>query len=192
MNKFPTIINFLNELFPLEKDRETIIHYMRQSLVAPDIAQLPLCLIGTRECGKTLFLELFKQILEYNDHSGFGQLRIIDDNSFKSYKYYNYRWAGINVIAIEEDKISQETLDFISEIIGKKKIEVNRPDGFPYELYNITTWILLSNYTKNFDDFEALYTTIRLGKITHKHTFWESMSPCEVPFFVDYLKNLLP
>lgn len=190
MNKFPTINRFLNELFPIEKDRETIIHYMQQSLVAPDIAQLPLCLIGTRECGKSLFLKLLQLMLKYNDNGLYAQLRIIDDRYFEGYKNLNYRWAGMNVVAIEEDIISQETLDFISELIGKEKIEVNGLNAFPYEVYNITTWILLSNYTKNFDNFEALCTTIKLGKITHVHTFKESMLLCEVPFFVNHLKNL--
>lgn len=184
MNKFPTIIYFLNELFPLEKDRETIIHYMRQSLVAPDIAQLPLCLVGTPGCGKSLFIELFMNILGFYYPGTYAQLQIIDP--FRLHSGFTYPWAGRNVVAIEEDEIPQCTLDIISEIVEKKEIEVTAKNQHPYMITNTTTWILLSNKTKNFNDFNALHSTIKLGKITPSPFIWETLT--EVPEFTYYLK----
>ena len=188
MIEFPSATKFLNELFPIENDRETIIHYMRQSIMYPCIAQLPLCLVGTPGCGKSLFIELFKNILDFYNGGMYTRLQTID--SFRLHSEFTYPWAGRNVVAIEENEIPQCTLDVISEIVEKKEIEVTSKTRQPYKLYNTTTWILLSNKTKNFDNFNALHLTIRLGKVTTTPYYWYKMFQNEIPSLVDYLKNL--
>lgn len=187
MIEFPSVTKFLNELFPIEEDRKTIIHYMRQSIMYPCIAQLPLCLVGTPGCGKSLFIELFKNILDFYNPRPCAQLRIIDPFRLHN-REFTYPWAGRNVVAIEADEIPQCTLDVISEIVEKKEIEVTTKNQNPYMTTNTTTWILLSNKTKNFNDFNALHSTIKLGKITPSPFIRETLTINEVPEFTYYLK----
>mgnify|MGYP006333950777 CR=1 FL=1 len=186
MIEFPSVTKFLNELFPIEEDRKTIIHYMRQSIMYPCIAQLPLCLVGTPGCGKSLFIDLFKNILGFYYPGTYSQLQIIDP--FRLHSGFTYPWAGRNVVAIEADEIPQCTLDVISEIVEKKEIEVTAKNQHPYMITNTTTWILLSNKTKNFNDFNALHSTIKLGKITPSPLIRETLTINEVPEFTYYLK----
>lgn len=181
----PKFIQFLNELFPEKTDREVIIHYMQQSLIFPDIAQIPLCLVGTPDCGKSIFINLFRSVLMYNDPGFYSRLQIINESRLQS--KINYPWAGRNVVAIEENEISQGTLDFISEIVEKKEIEVTAKNQHPYKISNATTWILLSNKTKNFDNFNALHLTIRLGKVTTTPCYWNCMLQNEIPSLINYL-----
>lgn len=186
MIEFPSVTKFLNELFPIEEDRKTIIHYMRQSIMYPCIAQLPLCLVGTPGCGKSLFIELFNNILDFYNGGKFTRLQTID--SFRLHSEFTYPWAGRNVVAIEANEIPQCTLDVISEIVEKKEIEVTAKNQHPYMITNTTTWILLSNKTKNFNDFNALHSTIKLGKITPTPFIRETLTINEVPAFTYYLK----
>lgn len=184
----PKFIQFLNELFPVKTDREIIIHYMQQSITFPDIAQIPLCLIGTPDCGKSIFLDLFRSMLSYNNQNLYTRLQIID--SFRLHSGFTFPWAGRNVVAIEATEIPQCTLDVISEIVEKKEIEVTAKNKLPYKINNSTTWILLSNKTKNFDNFNTLHLTIRLGKVTTTPCYWDCMLQNEIPLLINYLNPI--
>lgn len=194
MKRLKHIYKFLDDLFPSDQDKETIVSYMRDSLIKPEEAKLPLCLVwehrNLQDCSDSLFIDFFQTVLrtEFKPLST-NDLVIFDSRTNIPGTFsFNSRWAGHNVIAINEIKIEEKVLEAISSIIQEKEIQVHKKLAEDYLVPNCSTWILISETLKNFDNFNALYEIIRMGNTEFTWREWNCIIE-EIPGFVFYLKN---